>query len=186
MTNRRSGGSSAPDSNSSIFPCWRPRTVSSACGRQRCTRWISSSSTLAFRIAMALPSWSASGHGQRCRSSSCPSARVKMKKVKLLDLGADDYVVKPFGMAELLCARAGGVAATIARSQRGTRRGAGRFAGHRSCGADRFSRWRQSAAFTEGVSVAASPRAACGQCRRASASVESGLGRPARAGCALP
>ena len=38
----------------------------------------------------------------RCRSSSSPPAVRKRDKVAALDHGADDYLTKPFGMAELL------------------------------------------------------------------------------------
>ena len=40
--------------------------------------------------------------GPPCRSSCSPSATTSARKVQALDAGADDYVTKPFGMAELL------------------------------------------------------------------------------------
>ena len=39
---------------------------------------------------------------KRSRSSSCPAAATKPAKLQALDLGADDYITKPFGMDELL------------------------------------------------------------------------------------
>ena len=38
----------------------------------------------------------------RARSSCCPRAPAAAETVRALDAGADDYVTKPFGMAELL------------------------------------------------------------------------------------
>ena len=37
-----------------------------------------------------------------CRSSCCRAARDEASKVAALDLGADDYITKPFGIEELL------------------------------------------------------------------------------------
>jgi two-component system KDP operon response regulator KdpE len=39
---------------------------------------------------------------EACRSSCSPVAGTEAGKVAALDLGADDYVTKPFGMDELL------------------------------------------------------------------------------------
>ena len=44
----------------------------------------------------------ASANGRRCRSSCSPCAQAEDEKVAALDAGANDYVVKPFGIAELL------------------------------------------------------------------------------------
>ena len=48
----------------------------------------------------------ASAPPRRCRSSCCPRASDERGKVEALDLGADDYVTKPFGMDELTGAAA--------------------------------------------------------------------------------
>ena len=80
----------------------------------------SSSSTWGCRTRTGSPSSATSGARRRRRSSSCRPATARRDKVAALDLGADDYVTKPFGMAELraridaLLRRAAGPAADAA------------------------------------------------------------------------
>src|SRR5580700_2611919 len=82
------------------------------------------------------------------------------EKVRLLELGADDYVVKPFGMAELL-ARAHSAMRRQLRASRGVHQRAARHAD------------------AEGIPAVTSPGAAFRQCRHPSIPVARGVGQRA-------
>ena len=60
------------------------------------------------------------------------------EKVRLLELGADDYVVKPFGMAELLARARAALRRQIRRDRRRPDR-QDRTADHRSCDPQRLA-----------------------------------------------
>ena len=104
----------------------RRRPAAQRCGRSTCSSSI-----------FGLPDLDGSEIVERVRSwSNVPIIVLSVRsseeeKVRLLELGADDYVVKPFGMAELL-ARA---QAALRRQSRGTggELVQGRAARHRSC-----------------------------------------------------
>ena len=76
------------------------------------------------------------------------------EKVRLLENGADDYVVKPFGMAELL-ARAHAAMRRYVRVSTGEPVVQDRTAHHRSCRAHRHHRRRARDAHAEGIPAAA-------------------------------
>ena len=75
-------------------------------------------------LDLALPDLDGAEVLERLRAwSSVPVIVLSVRsneaeKVRLLELGADDYVVKPFGMAELLARAKGGVAPPDARNER--------------------------------------------------------------------
>ena len=95
--------------------------------------------------------------------------------MRLLELGADDYVVKPFGMAELLAR----VRVALRRQMRAVIRradGQGRPAHHRSRRPRRDAQWQAADADAEGIPAAAGARAARRQCRHPPASAQGGVG----------
>ena len=60
------------------------------------------SSIWACPISKAPKSVAGSGRSPRCPSSCCRHGTAEADKVNALDLGADDYVTKPFGAEELV------------------------------------------------------------------------------------
>ncbi len=102
MTRSKSGAFCAPVSSSTASWCTRPATGAEAI-RSATLRPID-----VILVDLGLPDMDGSEVIERIRSwSSVPiivlSVRsTEAQKVQLLEIGADDYVVKPFGMAELL------------------------------------------------------------------------------------
>ena len=84
-----------------------PRPRSPPTGRRRCVRPPTAVPTSSCSTS-ACPTWTgprssrACGAGRACRSSCCPRGSAAPRPSRALDAGADDYVTKPFGMAELL------------------------------------------------------------------------------------
>ena len=184
MTRFKSAASCAPASNSTVSWCTRPapaprRSAPRPCGR---STWSSSISACPTWTA---PRWSnASAPGRACRSSCFRCARTRRRKCSLLELGADDYVVKPFGMAELLAR----VRVALRRQMRAASRraeGQGRPAHHRSRRPRGDAQRRAPHADAEGIPAAAGAGAARRQRGHASAFVEGSLGLDPRARHAL-
>ena len=68
----------------------RRRRRTSSCSTSACPTWTASTSSAR-----------SASYGQHCRSSCSRPATGSPDKVAALDLGADDYVTKPFNMDEL-------------------------------------------------------------------------------------
>jgi two-component system KDP operon response regulator KdpE len=119
-------------------------------------------------LDLALPDIDGSEFLERIRAwSSVPviilSVRAgETEKVKLLELGADDYVVKPFFMSELL-ARAKMVLRRQKRAQQWRKRVALGPPCHRFCRAHRRAGRQTPQSNPEGVSLASGSGAAPGE-----------------------
>ena len=134
-------------------------------------------------LDLGLPDMDGAEVLERLRSwSSVPlivlSVRAnEAEKVRLLELGADDYVVKPFGMAELL-ARARSALRRQLRAARGEP--VVKFGPLSIDFAARavFISEQRVDAHAEGIPAPANPGAAFRQCRHPSIPVARGLGQP--------
>src|SRR5262249_29522702 len=108
------------------------------------------------------------------------------EKVRLLESGADDYVVKPFGMAELLARAAAATRPPPARARLHRRAGGqGRAARDRPCRTHRDHQRRACDAHPEGISAAATAGAARRQRRHLPVPAQGSVGVAAPARYAL-
>ena len=141
-------------------------------------------------LDLGLPDMDGSVVVERLRSwSSVPIIVLSVRsneeeKVRLLELGADDYVVKPVGMAELL-ARARAALRRQARSVQGEP-----IVAPAELRIDLSNRnvvlGDELSAYPERVPPPSDPGSACRQRRDAPASPQRGLGQGPQRGCPLP
>ena len=154
-------------------------------------RWVTLKPPDLVILDLGLPDMDGSEVLERLRAwSSVPLIVLSVRsneaeKVRLLESGADDYVVKPFGMAELL-ARAHAAMRRQVRVSSGEPVVQGRAARHRPRGAHRHRQRRARDADAEGVPAAAAAGPARRQRRHASVPAEGSVGFAASAGYALP
>ena len=107
------------------------------------------------------------------------------EKIEALDLGADDFVNKPFGVGELLGAHARRASASNAAKCRNSG-GSRRTAGNRQCTSPRPAQWAGSQVDAQGIRTPIVPVASCREGTDASSDHDGSVGAGTHRGYAIP
>ena len=154
-------------------------------------KWVTLKQPDLIILDLGLPDMDGGDVLERLRAwSSVPTIVLSVRsneaeKVRLLESGADDYVVKPFGMAELL-ARAHAAMRRQVRAAAGEPMVKAGAADHRSRRPHRLAQRPARDHDAEGIQAPADPRPARRQRRHPPVSAQGGVGLAAHARHPLP